>query len=448
VNKFVVLSGGKPSFTEDKIVLAYDLVADTNRKTATINNVSLDMASSKAAGVMLKGAITDWGTQRKLDGVTCDLAYDLAKIWQIAKPMMSPETQKNYDDLKVAGVYKRTFNISGAFPASADWHESIKSLSLDGAVGVQQLYTMGLDVREFELPVTLDKGVLTTLYARKPKGERNPKPAQINGGTGNLSAMLVNLTTPQPLLSIGKNQQLLKDVQLNTILADRLGKFASVLFKDPQRASGQIDLSVIECDGVPLGDLIARRNNGRAKIDLKIRDLQLDSPALKLLAAATQMGQNGITGEISGSGLVYRGPEGGITHSEVNIFLNRKGTPYPLSFVADINLDSFELHNAFISIAPQLFGSDDLTRLFPSGMKVAVTGTVDKFKIDTASILKQNIPGIIGGVLGGNKKDDATGQKQPNDLGGLLQDVLGGKKPDEQPKDQPPPSSPPKKKKK
>ena len=45
------------------------------------------------------------------------------------------------------------------------------------------LYTSGLEMKDFELPITLDKGVVTTLYANKPKNERAPKPAQINGGT-------------------------------------------------------------------------------------------------------------------------------------------------------------------------------------------------------------------------------------------------------------------------
>jgi len=144
---------------------------------------------------------------------------------------------------------------------------------------------------------------------------------------------------------------------------------------------------------------------------------------------------------------------GGTAHSQLSILLNRKNQAYPLSFTSDINLDNLELHNALFSIAPQLLGSDELTRLFPDGMKVGVTGTVDKFKIDTSSVLKQNLPGILGGALGGNKKDNAQPggqQKNPNDLGGLLQDVLGGNKKDQQDQQQqqPPPQQPPKKKKK
>ena len=104
-----------------------------------------------------------------------------------------------------------------------------------------------------------------------------------------------------------------------------------------------------------------------------------------------------------------------------------------------------------VSIPPQLFGSDDLTRIFPQGMKLPVTGTVEKWKIDTSAIVKQNAAGILGGLIPGNKKNDSTstqpGGQKPNDLGGLLQDVLGGQKKN-QPSDQPQPAQPPKKKKK
>ena len=115
INKFVVLTNGKPSLSEDKIVVANDLVADTKAKTATINDVSLDMSSSKAAGVRIKGAISDWETQRKLDNITCDLSYDLAKLWTIVHPMLvTPGKEDSLKDLQVAGQFQRTFHVRGS----------------------------------------------------------------------------------------------------------------------------------------------------------------------------------------------------------------------------------------------------------------------------------------------------------------------------------------------
>src|SRR5207302_2894957 len=114
------------------------------------------------------------------------------------------------------------------------------------------------------------------------------------------------------------------------------------------------------------------------------------------------------------------------------------------------------LHNGVISISPQLFGSDQLTRVFPQGMKIPVKGTVDSPKLDTSGLLKDNAAGIIGGLIGGNKKNDKNdatspgGQKQPDNLGGLLNDVLGGNKNKDNnnppPSDQTPPTTKTKKK--
>jgi hypothetical protein len=104
-----------------------------------------------------------------------------------------------------------------------------------------------------------------------------------------------------------------------------------------------------------------------------------------------------------------------------------------------------------VSIPSQLFGSDELTRIFPSGMKLPVTGTVDNWKLDTSNILKQNASGILGGLLNGNKKDNtgsnnATGGNK-KDVGGIIGDILGGNQNQQQQQPEQP-APPPKKKKK
>jgi hypothetical protein len=471
VNKLVVISNGKPAFSEDKVVVTNDLVADTNAKRAQIRNVSLNMTSSQAAGVVIKGTVDQWDTQRKLDGVTLDLSYDLAKIWQIVKPMLSPEQQKSYEDMKLAGVYKRTFNVSGSYPATAnnqpaEFNQSIKYLSADGAFAFDQLATNGLDIGKYELPITLRDGHVSTLYANKPKDQRAPVPAPCNGtGKLDLGSIDVDLTAPDPLLSIGKNQQLLSEVPLNPVLADRIGKYASFLFKDSSQASGLMSVTVLECDRVPLGELIQKPNSGKAKVVMAVRDLRLDGAVARALGQVAQLGSEGIVGEVRDSSVTYAN---GQTVSDVSIFLTRKGTQVPLRFTGGIGLANLSLRDAVFSIPPELFGNDELVRAFPGGIKLPVTGTTEKYKIASlASIAKQNLPGVLGGVLqdalGGKKKDEprqgTTTKPAPSPepsrdpLGGLLDQLGGLKKKEAKPAETPPPApapapAPAKKKKK
>jgi hypothetical protein len=261
--------------------------------------------------------------------------------------------------------------------------------------------------------------------------------------------MLIDLTAPQPLLSIGKNQKLLANVSLNPILADKLGKYTSIFFKDAQQASGLVNVTVTECQNVPLGDLIKRQNNGRAKVDVRVSELRIDGPAVRIITQLAQMGSQGIVGEIRESDLVYQGR--GFTQSQVNIFLTRKGVQLPLRFAGRVALDDLSLHEAAISIPQQLFGSDEVARIFPNGIQLPVTGTIDHFKIDTSNFVKQNAEGLIGGLINPKKKNDASSTQRgaqpggPPDIGGLLQDVLGGNKKKD---DQSQPANPPSKKKK
>ena len=46
-----------------------------------------------------------------------------------------------------------------------------------------------------------------------------------------------------------------------------------------------------------------------------------------------------------------------------------------MTFTADVSLADMALHNGVINISPQLFGSNELNRIFPQGMKIPVKGT-------------------------------------------------------------------------
>ncbi len=438
VNKLVVLQTGTntPEFSEDKLVINNDLVADTTAKSATINNLALDMTSSKAASVVVKGSIQDWEVQRKFTGVTCDLSYDLAKLWLIAKPMLSPQQQQSFADLKVSGAYKRTFTVSGSFPASQNgkplaFNESIKSLSADGAFAFEHFYSQGLDIGQYELPITLTNGVLTTLYAGKPKGQRAPKPAVCNGGSLDLGSFVCDLTSKDMLLSTPKNQQLLKDVQLNKVMADEMGKYAAVIFKDSSAAGGLLNVVIVECDKVPLSEAIKSRNNGKAKVTVAIKNLNLDGPVALAIASLCQLGSDGIVGEVRDSYVSYADAQ---TLSDFSIYLTQQGVQVPLRFSGGIGMEKLDLRNAELSIPAELIGDKTVARGFPQGIKVPITGTTEKYKIaDIGTIIKQNVGGIVGGFLGGDKNqsttNNATGDnKGGNDLGNTINDLFGGSK--------------------
>jgi hypothetical protein len=246
-------------------------------------------------------------------------------------------------------------------------------------------------------------------------------------------------------------------VKLNPVLADAMGKFASFLFKDAKEASGLMSVSVVECNNVPLGDVIAQDTKGAAKLLVSINQLRLDGPVPRAIAQVAQLGGEGIVGEVKDSSIGYAN---GQTTSDIAILLTRKGVQVPLRFTGGIGMGSFDLRNALLNIPPQLLGSDELVRAFPQGIKLPITGTTEHYQIaDVGKIVQQNLGGVIGGIIGGqinkdNKDDKKTSPStkpsndKPDPLGGLLDALGGNKKQSDKPTGDQPISTPKKKPKK
>ncbi|HYO09528.1 MAG TPA: hypothetical protein VER17_11200, partial [Tepidisphaeraceae bacterium] len=469
VTKFVVLgTDGKAAFTEEKITLANDLVADTTAKTATINNVALDMASSKAAGVQLKGVVQDWEIGRKLNGVAMNLSYDLEKLWPMIKPMLAPETQESLKDLKVAGQFQRTFNVGGSYPAAgADgqplaFNQAIKFLTMDGALAVGLLNTSGIDVQKLEVPLTLADGKLTTLYSNRPRAERAAKPASFNGGTLDLNSLLVDLAPADgPRLFVGKNQKLVAGASINELLGTTLGKYVNPVFTNSKRAKGLLDVTIAECDNLALGEAIKTAQSGRARIVFSLSDMDIANPVGELMLGSiiNSTAQLFNAGGAKGQSEVFQGYikdavitiAEGRTTQDITFQLVDPGAPsdavgaqrpvqsvhMPMSFRGNIALADLRQQLNVTIPAPlvsRFIPDRDIRKqfndIFPSGIPIAMGGTTPEPKVQVGNIASQITQGLVKSrltnVLGGNNAAGDGGAGGGGKPGDILGNILGG----------------------
>ncbi|MEO6437046.1 MAG: hypothetical protein ABIP55_14985, partial [Tepidisphaeraceae bacterium] len=451
VDDFQVLGAdGKPQFTEKQIVLANDVVADPAKKIATIKNIELTMPQSQAASVKLVGKVEDWEVQRKLDGTTVVVAPDLEKLWPIIKPMLAPETQESLKDLKIAGKTPWTFNIAGSYPANDKWQESIKPLTVNGALAVGLLDTSGVNLQNLELPVSLANGQLVTLYMNKPKAERAAKPAQLNGGTLDLNSILVDLTGDEMRISIGKNQKLVTNASFNPLLGDSLGKFINPVFANTTRAQGLIDLTVVSCDKLALGEGMKGPKSGKAELLFSLREMDIANPLGGLLFADS-LNKLGLSKQTSSTD-AFRGQiqdavitiDRGVVTERIVLEIGNKppdnaiaASPtksqlYPMKFEGTVRMSDLK-QNLLVNLPAQMFNSSDIEKFFPEGIPVTLGGTttrpVPDFGDFAKAFVEAQAKAQLGNLLGGEKKDG-----KPNPVGDILGDVLGQKK------KQPPPA--------
>jgi hypothetical protein len=449
---------GEVTLSEDLLSVVNDLSADTKTNTATIRNLLVNMESTGALRLAISdGQLADWADQRKITKeLQAKLRVDWPKLWTIVRPMLDPETQESLKDMQLAGAMEKTFTVSGSFPATGTnkrgervtlgTARALRSLSAYGGVAFDRVSVNGIDIRDLDLPVSLEGGVLYVQDASKPKGERYPKAFACNGGTIDLGGVQVDLThtgtdgSIVPWFTIpDANKVVLKNVALNPLLADStVGNYVNPGFAGPNDARGRVTLTNVECRDVPLDWFTAAkkqttpggpdtpaparkvrqpsRSDGRAEFLLAITEMELQAPLLPLLIKGGR-----VTGEVRKGHIVI---ENGIVKSDIPI-VDEKGRTL-MAWNGSVNLQDRRILNFNTGIAKELLNDVALLRnnqkLLPAVLNVPISGPFDKPKVDlVAAVTSSIIPGAGSGkpedlikglpdLLGGNKKDRDKGR--------------------------------------
>jgi hypothetical protein len=232
---------------------------------------------------------------------------------------------------------------------------------------------------------------------------------------------------------------LLQDIKLNPVLADSLGKIGAIVLSGATTAEGFTSLTIDECDHVPLGDVLMKKNGARMQMTLQVDDLLLDGLAPRLLSQVASLDTGGIRGRIPPSAIRI---ENGQANPDITVEVIRQDTNargqqslrgLPMRIHGGVVLSTLELRDFKWELSPQLV-KGELGKAFPNGMVLVVKGTASKPEPDFGAILRDNLINSIPGLLGGNKENNSgtgsnQGQKE-DPLGGLLKGLGGqGQKP-------------------
>jgi hypothetical protein len=421
VDDFVIYGeDAKPTFAEKQLRFSNDVALDTVAASAVIRSLTLDMASSKAATIDVHGAVEDYINQRRLKGVNVTVNGVGEKLLPILMAIM-PEAQKQqFEGAKLSGPIQVKLFADGSYPTRPTWNESVKSIVAYGDVSMKSMSTMGLDVSDFAVLITLKDGKLITGDTRKKGAARFAKPFTVNGGSGDVGSIVVDVSDPQMRLSIGKRQKILQKVQLNPVLASQLGSIASVLFKDSDKASGLIDLTVQDCQEVPLLDLMNKK--ATASFVYSVKDLDVRGVVPTALSSALGWGSGGIQGDIENATLTLKG---GKAQQDMTLALARqmktknednervtKDVTETLKFNGAIDLATNRFDGYHLTLSQGLL-LKDIRKSFPDGATIELKGKVNDVggaltkgivELGASKIGERAIDQILGG-LNRKKKD-------------------------------------------
>jgi hypothetical protein len=486
VTNFQVLGDtGKAVYTEPTVVIKNDLdyiiaktdpapvidpaVADSGTTTAPtarparsndqaiVRSLTLDMPASQALAIKFTGRVGDPMNKRVIRGIgqdptaKLDLTYDLAKLWPIIEPMLTPEMQAKYKTLKVVGKAERVFNVSGYFPMARTTAESIHHLNADGGFALDELdLPQGLTITKQDLPFKMTAGVVVTAPSASPQtlNANTTQPivantAIANQGALDLSEITLDLGQPSPVLTIAPNHKLLQGVHINPVLAGTLGE-GNLLFKDATQANGLLDVTVVQCDQVPLGDLLTDAKTANASIIYSVSDLAIDGPVPQVLSSVLPLGGQGIHGGIQDGKLSLANGEVDNDFA-LNIIRYEQPTAngqpqtdgtaaagtasatttdaqgnqlvavnLPMKFSGGVVLATGALKNFLVNV-PQGLLPARWASAFPNGLSVPFTGTTSHPSLDLQKALIANAgSGLLNGASGGGNSG----------VGGLLNGLL------------------------
>ena len=244
------------------------------------------MQTSKALELSVKGAVADLQHKRDLENINATLTYDLAKLWKIIFPMLSPADRESLKDVQMAGQFTKKFTASGSYPAGVPSKVALRSLNLQGGLTIASLVGKGLNLQNFDLPIWGSNGVFLVAYSDKP-GDY-PQPAGCNGGQLSVSGATIDMTTDHPRLTMIPGTVAMRNVALNPALASAMGEsLGNILFAGASTASGQATLTINQCNRLPLDNLVSQStadNDSALDMVVSINDVELGSPNLNKAA--------------------------------------------------------------------------------------------------------------------------------------------------------------------
>lgn len=365
-----------------------------------------------------------------------ELSYDLAKLWKVAFPLLSPSTQESLKEIQVAGQYTKRISVAGSYPAGVPANVAFRSIQSQLGLTVGSLTGKGLDIRNFDLPMLVRDGKVLVALSDKP-GDY-PQPAYCNGGQISLGGATLDMSGDHPRLSMVPATALMKNVSINPALASAMGKsMGNFLFAEASGASGLLDVTINRCERQPLDNLMnstGKENDGVMEVVVAIQNVDLAGPNISRMFGSLTSALQGVGGKINTN--FVKGIRGGIknytirvqngvTTHDMNLTLTEKERP--LHLAGTMGLQKQDLHMT-LQLPWKLLGVNEqlMAGVMPNGIQLPVGGTVSAPEFDAGAAIQKNLfqsapadllknlPGLLGQKKSGDKGSGASSdQTQP-----------------------------------
>jgi hypothetical protein len=379
---FKMASETLPSISEKNVKINADVKRSPDGKHMTIEKIQVD---SNALALDADGKMDQVGKKQVLEAQGT-MGLDMALVSDFLKKTGRPPVE-------LSGGEKRPFRIK-LVSTEDGWQDPLKHLEFSGALHVNSVTAYGLKLTPNDVPIRV---------ANAAGDAALNSPA--NGGQLSLQPIITMGKEPY-VLSFTKNSDILKDVQVTQGLIDGLLANIHPLFKNAVIPDGIIDLHMKNFS-LPLSE--KGINSASFAGTLGLNGIKLNStPFLSGLLSMMKINERELL--LNDQSIDFTAKNGRVECSQITI----DAGGYPLTMQGSIGFDKTLDFIAGVPVTKQMVGKDAYQYLQGTTIKVPISGTVSKPKVDQTAFQSAT----------GDLMQQALQKNVQKGVEGLLQNLL------------------------
>jgi len=357
ISNLRIVSQGQPPFEQSEVSLVFDARLDPKQKTFDIRKLQLISPQvkihkieisevAKADKTLLKGRL--------------DCEYD----WAAVNPYLP-------QGLVVKGTNKLPIEFSSEYP-TGQRQMMLDNLTTKGTLGFTQAQYSGLVFDRTEAQIQIQNGAFTIL----------PLSTKVNNGEFRFAGE-GNLKQESRILRITQPMQIMKDIQINDIIADKLLRRVNPIFIDASNVSG---IANFACERLAIPLVPNKQNEIEIIGTISIDKLHLQTSAiLHLILSLTGTGFSGVDITVRPTKFVLR--NGVLIYDNMQVEVGNN----PINFKGAIGLNG-DL-NMTVTLPYTIEGKTARIGRETVGQRISLPlkGTIDKPELDLGKLLEEQL---------------------------------------------------------
>jgi hypothetical protein len=357
IKNLKIASQGQPPFEQSEVSLVLDARLDTKQKTVNLKKLQLTSPQVK----IYKAEISEVAKAGKtsLQG-RLDCEYD----WAAVNPYLP-------QGLIVKGTNKLPIEFSSEYP-TGQRQMMLDNLTTKGILGFTQAQYLGLVFDRTEAQIQIQNGAFTIL----------PLSTKVNNGEFRFAGE-GNLKQESRILRITQPMQIMKDIQINDIIADKLLRRVNPIFIDASNVSGVANFA---CERLAIPLAPNRQNEIEIIGTVSIDKLHLQTSAiLHLILSLTGTGFSGVDITVRPTKFVLR--NGVLIYDNMQVEVGNN----PINFKGAIGLNG-DL-NMTVVLPYTTEGKTARIGRETVGQRISLPlkGTLDKPELDMGKLLEEQL---------------------------------------------------------